>query len=132
MVELIDLPKISDPRGSLTFLEHGAGLPFVPRRVFWTIIAPGGSMRGGHAHTSQCELIIALNGAFDVVMKSPEGYLTRFRLDRGNMGLLLPPLTWHWMETISTNGMGLHISDTVFNKADYIQDFLQYQKHSQP
>ena len=128
MVELIDLPKIVDRRGNLTFLEKGTTLPFAPQRVFWTCNVPGGSIRGGHAYKSQTELIIALNGAFDVVIKSPSGAIRRFRLDRGDKGLLLPPMTWRWMEGFSTNGMGLHLSDSNYNSADYLYDFQQFKK----
>lgn len=80
-------------------------------------------MRGGHAYRSQRELIVAINGAFDVVVKAPDGEEKRFRLDRGNKGLLLPPMTWRWMEEFSTNGMGLHLSDSLFDEGDYVRDF---------
>lgn len=84
-------------------------------------------MRGGHAYRSQRELIVAINGAFDVVLKDPDGLETRFRLDRGNKGLLLPPMTWRWMEEFSTNGMGLHLSNEEFDASDYIRDFREFQ-----
>lgn len=126
-IQVVNLPKITDPRGNLTFIQKGQGLPFVPKRVFWTFNVPSGSVRGGHAYRAQWELIVAINGAFDVVLKDPDGLETRFRLDRGNKGLLLPPMTWRWMEEFSTNGMGLHLSNEEFDASDYIRDFREFQ-----
>ena len=126
MAEIVALPKITDPRGNLTFIQKGPAMPFVPKRVFWTFNVPSGSVRGGHAYKSQWELIVAINGAFDVVVKEPNGKEVRFRLDRGNKGLLLPPMTWRWMEEFSTNGMGLHLSDSNYDASDYIHDFDDY------
>ena len=122
-IQVVNLPKITDPRGNLTFIQKGQCLPFEPKRVFWTFNVPSGSVRGGHAYRSQRELIVAINGAFDVVVKAPDGEEKRFRLDRGNKGLLLPPMTWRWMEEFSTNGMGLHLSDSLFDEGDYVRDF---------
>lgn len=122
-IQVVNLPKINDPRGNLTFIQKGQGLPFEPKRVFWTFNVPSGSVRGGHAYRSQWELIVAINGAFDVVVKETDGKEMRFRLDRGNKGLLLPPMTWRWMEEFSTNGMGLHLSDSLFDEGDYVRDF---------
>lgn len=126
-IQIINLPKITDPRGNLTFIQKGQGVPFEPKRVFWTFNVPSGSVRGGHAYKSQWELIVAINGAFDVVVKAQDGKKERFRLDRGNKGLLLPPNTWRWMEEFSTNGMGLHLSNEEFDASDYIRDFREFQ-----
>lgn len=128
MAEFVTLPKITDPRGNLTFIQKGQGIPFKPKRVFWTFNVPSGSVRGGHAYKSQWELIVAINGAFDVVVKEPDGKEVRFRLDRGNTGLLLPPMTWRWMEEFSTNGMGLHLSDSNYDASDYIRKFDSFQR----
>lgn len=126
MTRFIHLPKISDPRGNLTFIQKGHGLPFEPKRVFWTYNVPGGSLRGGHAYRRQSELIVAINGAFDVVVKAPDETCVRFRLDRGDQSLLVPPMTWRWMENFSTNGMGLHLSDSEFDENDYIRNFNEF------
>ena len=129
-LQVQSLPKIADYRGNLTYIQQGHGLPYEPKRVFWTFNVPGGSKRGGHAYKSQWELIVAINGAFDVVVKELDGQETRFRLDRGNKGLLLPPKTWRWMEEFSTNGMGLHLSNEEFDASDYIYDFREFQNLS--
>lgn len=126
MNRLIHLPKITDQRGNLSFIQKGAQCPFAPKRVFWTYNVPSGSARGGHAYRRQSELIVAINGAFDVVIKAPDETCFRFRLDRGDQSLLVPPMTWRWMENFSTNGMGLHLSDSEFDENDYIRDFDEF------
>lgn len=123
---LVSLPKITDPRGNLTFIEKGHGLPFEPKRVFWTFNVPSGASRGGHAYKSQSELIVAINGSFEVIIKNTDGTHQSYSLNRGDQGILLPPLTWRSMESFSTNAMGLHLSDTHFNAADYIRDFDEF------
>ena len=121
-VELIPLPKIVDDRGNLTFLEKGVGCPFRPARIFWTFNVPGGSVRGGHAYKTQEEFIMAINGAFDVVLVDEKGAETRYRLDRGDCGLYVPPMHWRRMEAFSTNGMGLHLMSAAFDPSDYVRE----------
>jgi len=125
---LIELPKILDKRGNLTFIQDGVGCPFAIKRVFWTFNVPGGSVRGGHAYRTQQELIVAINGAFDVCTRTIAGEEQRFRLERGYIGLFLPPLTWRHMENFSTNGIGLHLSNSVFNAEDYLRDEEEFYK----
>lgn len=122
MAVLIRLSQIVDPRGNLTFLQNGVGCPFEVKRVFWTFNVPGGSVRGGHAYKTQQELIVAINGAFDVVVSDSSGAESRYRLDRGNVGLFLPSGTWRRMEAFSTNGIGLHLMDGLFDGDEYIRD----------
>lgn len=120
---IIHLPKIADPRGNLTFIQHPDHLPFSIRRVFWTYDVPGGEQRGGHAYLKQKELIIALSGSFDVVITLPDGAIEKFSLNRSYYGLYLPALTWRHMENFSTNALALHISDHTYDDPDYIRDF---------
>ena len=120
---LVQLPKISDPRGNLTFIQNGVGCPFEIKRVFWTFNVPGGSVRGGHAYRTQQEVVIAINGSFDVVTRTLDGEEARFRLERGDVGLYLPPMMWRHLENFSTNGIGLHLSSSSFDPSDYIRDW---------
>ena len=120
---LLPLTKITDPRGNLTFIQKGHGLPFEPKRVFWTFNVPSGASRGGHAYRKQSELIVAINGSFEVCVKHIYGTEQCFFMNRGDQGLLLPPLTWRSMVNFSTNAMGLHLSNSRFDEADYIRDF---------
>lgn len=126
-VQLINLPKIQDPRGNLTFLQHSDQIPFEIKRVFWTYDVPGGGQRGGHAYKSQQEVIIALSGAFDVVVKNVNEQLEYYHLNRSYFGLYLPTNTWRHMENFSTNSLGLHLSSSVYDEKDYIRSFKDFQ-----
>jgi WxcM-like, C-terminal len=128
--EIIQLPKVADPRGNLTFLQHSDQLPFEIQRVFWTYDVPGGELRGGHAYYQQQELIIALSGSFDVVITNYDGQKKTFSLNRSYYGLLVPPKTWRHMENFSTNSLGLHLSSIKFNPSDYIRDYEIYKSMS--
>lgn len=121
-VRLIDLPKILDPRGSLTFIQDPDQVPFAIKRVFWTYDVPGGEVRGGHAYKKQMEVIIALSGSFDVVILDEEGKESKYTLNRSYYGLLLPPKTWRHMENFSTNSVSLHLSSSEYDTNDYIYD----------
>lgn len=120
---IIQLPKIMDPRGNLTFLQYPAQLPFEIKRVFWTYDVPGGEIRGGHAYHQQYEFIIALSGSFDVVITDTQGQIHTFHLNRSYYGLFLPPRTWRHMENFSTNALSVHLSSKEFDPEDYIRDF---------
>ena len=120
---ILPFPKITDPRGNLSFLQNPEQLPFVISRVFWTYDVPGGEIRGAHAYKKQQEIIIALSGSFDVIVKRADGTEEKFSLNRSYYGLYLPALSWRVMENFSTNSLGLHISSEAYNAADYIRDF---------
>lgn len=124
--KLLELPKIQDPRGNLTFLQNQDQIPFDIKRVFWTYDVPGGAQRGGHAYYEQQELIIALSGSFDVVITQPSGEKQTYSLNRSYYGLYVPPLTWRHMENFSTNTLSLHLSNTQYKEQDYIRDFEIY------
>lgn len=126
MVRLIELPKIQDLRGNLTFLQNQDHIPFDIARVFWTYDVPGGAQRGGHAYHKQQEFIIALSGSFDVVVTAPSGKKQVYTLNRSYYGLYLPPKTWRHMENFSTNALSLHLSSHTFDAKDYIRDFDAY------
>ncbi|MCL2072480.1 MAG: FdtA/QdtA family cupin domain-containing protein [Marinilabiliaceae bacterium] len=128
MEKLIDLPKILDTRGNLTFLENLSQIPFEIKRVFWTYDVPGGETRGGHAFKTQQEIIIALSGSFDVVITDKSGAKKVYHLNRSYKGLYLPALTWRHTENFSTNSLSLHISSENFSENDYIRDYEQYRK----
>jgi hypothetical protein len=125
-VQIIDFPKIYDPRGNLTFIQNNDKVPFEIKRVFWTYDVPGGENRGGHAYYKQYEIIIALSGSFDVVLKDADGNTHKFSLNRSYYGLHIPPLTWRHMENFSTNAVGLHLSSMEYTETDYIREFDRY------
>ena len=123
---IIELPKITDPRGNLTYVQFKEQLPFEVKRVFWTYDVPGGEQRGGHAYYEQEELIIALSGSFDVVAVDQDLRPKRVHLNRSYVGLYLPALTWRHVENFSTNALILHVASTSFDDADYIYDFEMF------
>jgi dTDP-4-dehydrorhamnose 3,5-epimerase-like enzyme len=123
MCKIINLPKIKDLRGNLTFIQNNDSIPFEIKRVFWTYDIPGGEIRGGHAYKKQEELIIALSGSFDVVITDSNGNKQIISLNRSYLGLYLPAKTWRHIENFSSNAVSLHLSSTIFNKDDYIRDF---------
>lgn len=127
-VKIINLPKIVDPRGNLTFLQCPQQVPFEIKRVFWTYDVPGGETRGGHAYKTQEEIIIALSGSFDVIITSENGSETKYSLNRSYYGLYIPAMTWRHMENFSTNSLGLHLSSSIFDSVDYLRDFEAFQK----
>jgi hypothetical protein len=124
--KIIDLPKIQDPRGNLTFLQHPNQIPFEIKRTFWTYDVPGGEIRGGHAYYIQEEVIIALSGSFDVVITNSDGSLEKYSLKRSYYGLYLPPKTWRHIENFSTNALALHVSSEFFLEDDYIRNFEDF------
>lgn len=125
-LKIIDFPRIQDPRGNLTFLQHPNQIPFEIKRTFWTYDVPGGEMRGGHAYFEQKEIIVALSGSFDVVITNANGTVEKFSLNRSYYGLYLPAKTWRHIENFSTNSLALHVSSGLFLKEDYIRDFKDF------
>lgn len=123
---IIELPKIQDPRGNLTFLQYPKQIPFEIQRTFWTYDVPGGEIRGGHAYHTQEEVIIALSGSFDVVITNLVGTKEKYSLNRSYYGLYLPPKTWRHIENFSTNALALHVSSKIFSTEEYIRDFEDF------
>jgi hypothetical protein len=124
-VELIELPKIADPRGNLTFLQNPEQIPFNIERVFWTYDVPGGFVRGGHAYRTNHELIIALSGSFDVVLLNDDGSSKSINLKRSYQGLLVPANQWRRLENFSTNSVSLHLSSSAYDEEDYIREIWE-------
>ena len=122
---IIQLPKILDRRGNLSFLESNNHIPFEIKRIFWIYDVPGGEVRGGHAYRESQEFIIALSGSFDVVLY--DGVKEqRFALNRSYYGLYVPKMTWRHMENFSTNSLALVLSSTHFMEEDYIREFVDF------
>ena len=124
--DLIQLPKIIDPRGNLTYIQNPNQIPFKIQRVFWTYDVPGGEKRGGHAFRKQEEVIIALSGSLDVIVVNEKGENTKFSLNRSYFGLYLPPSTWRQLVNFSTNSLVLHLSSSKFDESDYVRDLTQF------
>ena len=124
-VKLINLPKIEDPRGNLSFIEEEKHIPFKIGRTYWIYDVPGGQVRGGHAFKIQQEFIVALSGSFDVIIDDGNEKKT-FSMNRSYYGLYLPAGLWRQMENFSTNSLAMVMSSTVFSDNDYIRDYQQF------
>ena len=107
--KIIDLPKILDARGNLSFFENSTQIPFDIKRTYWIYDVPGGEMRGSHAFKKSTEFIIALSGSFDVVLNDGEKEI-KYSLNRSYYGLYVPNLLWRSIENFSTNSLALIVS----------------------
>lgn len=124
---LVDLPKISDPRGNLTFIEGGRHVPFDIRRVYYLYDVPGGAERGGHAHKELHQLIVAMSGSFDVILDDG-GEKRRIHLNRSYTGLYVCPMIWRELDNFSSGSVCMVLASNHYDEADYYrnyQDFLQ-------
>ena len=120
--KLIKLPKISDPRGNLSIIEQIKQIPFEFKRVHWIYDVPGGESRGGHAFKKNEEFIVALSGAFDVVVDDGHNKMV-FSLNRSYFGLYVPAGLWREMIDFSTNSLALEFGSEHYVKEDYIRDY---------
>lgn len=129
-VRMIELPKFLDARGNLSFAEQNNHIPFEIKRTYWIYDVPGGEDRGGHAFRENQEVVIALSGAFDVVVDDGENKKT-FTLNRSYYGLYIPKGLWRTMENFSTNSLALEFGSEHYSAADYVRDYEQFLKMKQ-
>lgn len=126
-VRIIELPKFLDARGNLSFAEQNNQVPFEIKRTYWIYDVPGGEDRGGHAFKENQEVVIALSGAFDVVVDDGETKKT-FSLNRSYYGLYVPAGLWRTMENFSTNSFALEFGSMHYEPNDYIRDYDEFLK----
>jgi len=125
--KIIDLPKIADPRGNLTFIEGGRHVPFEIKRAYYLYDVPGGAERGGHAHKGLHQLIIAMSGSFDIVLDDGREK-KRFHLNRSYYGLYVCPLIWREMDNVSSGSVCLVLASQFYDPADYYRDYAEFLK----
>lgn len=125
--KIIDLPKISDPRGNLTFVEGDHHVPFAIKRVFYLYDVPGGADRGGHALKTFQQFLVAISGSFDVVLDDGREK-KRVHLNRSYYGLMIPPLVWREMDNFSSGAVCLVLASNVYDPKDYYRDYDAYLK----
>ncbi|MBD1363990.1 WxcM-like domain-containing protein [Mucilaginibacter sp. ZT4R22] len=123
--EIIQLPKILDDRGNLSFIEESNHIPFKIERTYWIYDVPGGERRGGHAYSDLQEFIVALSGSFDVVLHDGTKEL-RFHLNRSYYGLYIPKMMWRELENFSTNSLALILADKKYSEEAYIRNFDEF------
>lgn len=122
---MIDLPKVADPRGNLTFLEGGKHIPFDVKRVFYLYDVPGGAERGGHALKTCEQFLIAMSGSFDVIVYDGKEN-KRIHMNRCYNGLYLPPMVWREMDNFSSGSVCLALASQPYNEAEYYRDYKGY------
>jgi len=122
---IIELPKISDPRGNLTFVEGSNHIPFDIRRVYYLYDVPGGAERGGHAHKALHQLIIAMSGSFDVVVNDGNKK-KRIHLNRSYNGLYVCPMIWRELDNFSSGSVLMVLASNVYDEEDYYRDYNDY------
>ena len=126
--KIINVPKILDTRGNLSFIEENNHVPFAIKRAFWIYDVPGGVRRGAHAYRDTEEFIVALSGSFDVILDDGEGNVITYHLNRSYYGVYVPKMMWRVMDNFSTNSLALILSSTDYSEGDYIFDYNEFQK----
>lgn len=126
--KILELPKILDDRGNLTYIEGNEHVPFDVKRVYWIYDVPGGEKRGGHSYRENEEFIIALSGSFDVVLNDGKREV-KYSLNRSFNGIFVPKLIWRQLENFSTNSLALILASTTYNENDYIRNLEEYKKN---
>ena len=125
--KIIELPKIHDPRGNLTFIESGEHIPFDIQRVYYLYDVPGGAERGGHAHKGLHQLIVALSGSFDVLLD--DGKEKRiFHLNRSYNGLYVCPMIWRELDNFSSGSVCMVLASNRYDEDDYYRDYANFMR----
>ena len=120
--KILDLPKISDPRGNLTFVEGGRHVPFDIKRVYYLYDVPAGANRGAHAHKALAQIIIPLAGSFDVVLDDGTDNKT-FHMNRPFSGLYICPMIWRTLDNFSAGAVCMVLASELYSEEDYYRDY---------
>lgn len=127
-VRIFEFPKVSDPRGNLTFIEEAVNVPFAIKRVFYIYDIPGGVTRGGHGHKSNLEVLICITGAMDLILN--DGIRERvIHFNRSNTGVLIPPGVWISMQNFTSGTVLLAVNSEYYDEGDYIRDYSEFQQY---
>jgi dTDP-4-dehydrorhamnose 3,5-epimerase-like enzyme len=122
---ILDLPRIQDPRGNLTFVEGNRHIPFSIERVYYLYDVPGGAERGGHAHRKLQQLIVAMSGSFDVILDDGESK-RRYHLNRSYNGLYVCPMIWRELDNFSSGSVCMVLASNLYDEADYYRDYGEF------
>lgn len=123
--KLIELPKVNDPRGNLTFIESMGHIPFEIKRVYYLYDVPGGSDRGAHAHKTLHQFVVAMSGSFDVVLNDGDRQ-HRFHLNRSYYGLYICPMMWRYLDNFSSGSVCMVLASEHYDEIDYIRDYQEF------
>ncbi|WP_346295500.1 FdtA/QdtA family cupin domain-containing protein [Rhodopseudomonas sp. P1] len=122
---ILDLPKICDPRGNLTFIEGERHIPFDIRRVYYLYDVPGGSDRGSHAHRDLHQFVVAMSGSFDVELDDGRSK-KRFHLNRSYYGLYICPMMWRQLDNFSSGAVCMVLASELYSENDYVRDYKAF------
>lgn len=122
---LIELPRITDPRGNLTFIEGENHIPFEIKRVYYLYDVPGGATRAGHGHKTLEQLMIAMSGSFDVELDDGRAK-KKYHLNRSYYGLYIPPMIWREIDNFSSGSVCLVLASDLFDESDYHRDHQEF------
>jgi hypothetical protein len=123
--QMVNLPKITDTRGNLTFIEGGNQIPFDIQRVYYLYDVPGGAERGGHAHRGLHQLIIAMSGSFDVVLDDGKNK-KRVHMNRSYRGLYVCPMIWRELDNFSSGAVLMVLASNKYNEDDYFRCYSEF------
>ncbi len=129
--QMVELPKISDPRGNLTFIESQRQIPFGIERVYYLYDVPQGSERGGHAHRALHQLLIAVTGSFDVHLDDGQQKKT-VHLNRSFQGLYVCPMIWREIDNFSSGAVCMVLASAYYDESDYYRDYREFSKVANP
>jgi dTDP-4-dehydrorhamnose 3,5-epimerase-like enzyme len=122
---IIELPKIVDSRGNLTFVEGGNHIPFDIKRVYYLYDVPGGATRAAHGHKALHQLMICMSGAFDVTLDDGR-HKQKFHLNRSYYGLYIPPMIWRDLDNFSTGAVCMVLASEIYDEADYFRNYEDF------
>jgi WxcM-like, C-terminal len=125
--QIIQLPKVHEPRGNLTFIESNNQIPFAIQRVYYLYDVPGGSERGGHAHKGLHQLIVAMSGSFDVVLDDGKDK-KRVHLSRSYYGLYVCPMIWRELDNFSSGSVCMVLASNLYSESDYYRDYGEFMR----
>lgn len=128
MCHLIDIPKIADSRGNLSFVQNSDQIPFDIKRVYYLYDIPSGAERGGHAHRDLEQLMIAIAGSFDVHVDDGR-HKRMFHLNRPNVGLYIPRKIWRHLDNFSSGAVCINLASDLYSEDDYFRDYQIFLDH---
>jgi hypothetical protein len=126
--KIVDLPKITDPRGNLTFVEGTRHVPFEIKRVYYLYDAPGGAERAGHAHQKLEQLFVAMSGSFDVILDDGGMGKKRYHMNRSYYGLYVGPMMWRVLDNFSSGAVCLVLTSRFYDESDYYRNYEEFRK----
>lgn len=125
--KLIELPKISDPRGNLTFIEGAKHIPFEIKRIYYLYDVPGGAHRAGHAHKTLHQVLVALSGSFDVTLDDGFSQM-KFHLNRSYQGLYIPAMVWRDIDNFSSGAVCLALASIFYDESEYYREYDTFRR----